>query len=145
MRKRLILVILIFIISLQVFPQKGFNPPKLEFQQLNDGLAGNIVNSVLQDHQGYVWVGTNNGLNRFDGTKFELFEHNKKDTTSLSTNRVIDIYEDKDLNLWISTNAGLVRFNRDNNNFERLSTSEQGKISFDDSNILCMKADDKKR
>ncbi len=145
MRKRLILAILIFIISLQVFPQKGFNPPKLEFQQLNDGLAGNIVNSVLQDHQGYVWVGTNNGLNRFDGTKFELFEHNKKDTTSLPTNRVIDIYEDKDLNLWISTNAGLVRFNRDNNNFERLSTREQGKISFDESNILCMIADDKKR
>jgi len=144
MRTILIVIILIFIRSLQVFPQESFNPPKLEFQQLNDGLAGNIVNSVIQDHQGYIWVGTNNGLNRFDGTKYELFEHNKNDSTSLPTNRIIDIYEDKDLNLWISTNAGLVRFNRDNNNFEKLSAGALDKLSIEERNILCMIGDDDK-
>src|SRR5687768_12756404 len=67
------------------------------------GLASNEATASLQDEQGFVWVGTNHGLQRFDGQRFMTFRHEKGDSTSIPNNYVIQILLDKKKNLWVLT------------------------------------------
>jgi ligand-binding sensor domain-containing protein len=87
--------------------------PELRFQSLSDkdGLSNNIVNVIAQDTNGFMWFGTNNGLNRFDGYRFKQFFHDEKDPTSLTDNLIAYIVPDKKSNLWISTSQGVSYFN----------------------------------
>jgi len=130
-----IITLLFTYLSLQLYSQEKFIPPKLEFQQISEGLTENRVISLNKDYLGYIWAGTFNGLNRYDGTSFETFEYDRNDSTSLPSNRIQYIFEDSDNNLWLGTNGGLVRFNREHNNFDRWQDKEQieGKLA---SNII---------
>ena len=85
----------------------------------NDGLSHNTVFEVAQDYQGYMWFGTADGLNRYDGYNFTVFRHNPADTTSLSNNTVRRIYEDRNRMLWIRTGSALNRFDRQTESFIR--------------------------
>ncbi|HTE32771.1 MAG TPA: two-component regulator propeller domain-containing protein, partial [Chryseolinea sp.] len=82
-----------------------------------DGLSQNQVLSILQDRQGFIWFGTLEGLNRFDGYEFTVFFHNNKDSTSISDNFTSSLLEDRDGALWIGTGGGLNRYNRATNTF----------------------------
>ncbi|MEO0790778.1 MAG: two-component regulator propeller domain-containing protein, partial [Bacteroidota bacterium] len=84
------------------------------------GLSQNYISALCQDSQGYLWVGTKNGLNRFDGYRFEVFEHDPFDSTSLSGNYIKAIHEDKSGRLWIGTSAGVNLFDREQVVFHRL-------------------------
>ena len=86
----------------------------------NMGLSHGDVLCIYQDYIGYIWIGTADGLNKYDGIEFTVYKHNKKDSTSLSNSYIICIYEDKQKNLWIGTLSGLCKYNRDKNNFERI-------------------------
>lgn len=70
------------------------------------GLSHNQVNCFLKDRQGFVWIGTADGLNRFDGYSFKIFKHSPADSTSLTDHHVIDLFEDPDGYIWINTNKG---------------------------------------
>ncbi len=128
--KRSILFFPLLIVFLSSFAQAG----KMSFKNLTPemGLSHGDVLSVYQDHEGYVWIGTANGLNKYDGVKFTVYKHDQKDLTSLPSSYITCIYEDKKNNLWISTatSNGLCRYNRETCNFERiLYTDEQnGKL-----------------
>ena len=94
------------------------HPMRFDHVTLDDGLSQSNVLTVLQDSQGFLWVGTENGLNRYDGYEIETFNHDRGDPNSLSSDFVFDIEEDRDGNLWIATNGGgLVKFDRENNRF----------------------------
>jgi ligand-binding sensor domain-containing protein/signal transduction histidine kinase len=70
------------------------------------GLPDNEVISVIQSHDGYLWLGTLHGLVRFDGNQFTIF--NKHNTPGLNSDRIILLFEDSKTNLWVGTdNAGL--------------------------------------
>ncbi|MEM9325315.1 MAG: two-component regulator propeller domain-containing protein [Bacteroidota bacterium] len=97
----------------------------LEFQHLNDGLSQNRVTSIIQDHLGYLWVGTYAGLNRYDGTSFEIFENVRSDSTSLPDSYILCLYEDQHQNLWIGTASGLARFDPGLNRFERWEAPQE--------------------
>lgn len=84
-----------------------------------DGLSNNSVRIVYQDHQGFIWIGTDDGLNRFDGYRFDKFEYDDKDAGSLSSNRISAIAEDNAGNLWIGTYDGLNRYDRITGKFQR--------------------------
>ena len=85
----------------------------------SDGLSHSDVSCILQDHEGYIWIGTANGLNRYNGLSFTIFYSDKKDTNTLASNFITCLYEDCYGNLWIGTSNGLCRFNRNFQNFER--------------------------
>lgn len=77
----------------------------------SNGLSGNEVLCVYEDHEHFIWVGTRDGLNRFDGRRFEVFRNNPGDTNSLSGNAIIDLVQDSSGVFWIATkDGGLTRY-----------------------------------
>lgn len=70
------------------------------------GLSQNSGLSILQDSNGFIWIGTGNGLNKYDGTKFTVYKNDKNDSNSISNNYINSLFEDKDGTLWIGTNQG---------------------------------------
>ncbi len=87
---------------------------------IEKGLSQSVVNCVFQDSKGYIWTGTQNGLNRFDGYHFEIFSYDPGDSTSISNNWIYSIDEDHDGNLWICTKAGLNQWIRGEKRFRRI-------------------------
>ena len=83
-----------------------------------DGLSEQNVNSIFQDSKGFMWLGTRDGLNRYDGYNIKIFRNNPNDTNSISGNYISHIAEDKKGNIWIATiGGGLNRFDRKSNRF----------------------------
>ncbi|MEP6725707.1 MAG: two-component regulator propeller domain-containing protein [Bacteroidota bacterium] len=71
-----------------------------------DGLSSNSINAILKDKYGMIWFGTEDGLNRFDGTRFTIYRHRPDDSSSIKANEILSLHEDKDGNLWIGTSGG---------------------------------------
>ena len=67
---------------------------------INEGLSQSVINCIYQDSQGYIWLGTQNGLNRFNGETFDVYSYNPIDSNSISNNWIYAITEDADGNLW---------------------------------------------
>ena len=96
---------------------------RLDFARLTieDGLAQNTVLTLLQDRQGFMWLGTTEGLHRYDGATFTLYRHDPADSTSLSDNYIEVVYEDRAGTMWVGTsNGGLHRFDRELDRFTRV-------------------------
>lgn len=81
-------------------------------------LSNSLIQSVCQDKTGYIWVGTDYGLNRFDGYRFVKYYHNAKDSTSLKNNTVVTVFCDSKGQLWVGTNYGLQRYIYATDSFE---------------------------
>ena len=90
---------------------------------IKEGLSQNAVLSLEKDYRGFMWFGTRDGLNRFDGYSFRIYKHNPADSTSLINNEVTVLYEDKANNLWIGA-GGIHRYNRSTDRLERVVTVE---------------------
>ena len=100
---------------------------------VREGLSQSHINALLQDSRGFIWVGTEDGLDRFDGYEFITFNHQPYDSSSLSHNYVNAICEDQNGILWIATNKGLNSFDVVNNKFTSYlhSVNMPGTISED--------------
>jgi ligand-binding sensor domain-containing protein/serine phosphatase RsbU (regulator of sigma subunit) len=84
------------------------------------GLSNADVTSIFQDSQGFMWIGTMDGLNRYDGYEMKIYRKNAKDTLSLNGNSVLRLIEDHDQNVWAATKTGLNKYNRTLDKFERV-------------------------
>lgn len=92
----------------------------------NAQLSNLNITSFAQDSRGFLWVGTLDGLNRFDGYEFKTYRNIENDTTSIVKNRVETIFEDSEGTLWISTlNSGLQYYNRNTDAFIRIPEFSQ--------------------
>jgi signal transduction histidine kinase/ligand-binding sensor domain-containing protein len=92
-------------------PSAPLTPPPgqdLRFEHLTSeqGLSSNRVNCVFRDSRGFMWFGTFDGLNRYDGYEFKVFRHDPSDEHSLSANLVVALYQDRDGFLWVGTSGG---------------------------------------
>jgi ligand-binding sensor domain-containing protein/two-component sensor histidine kinase len=88
-------------------------PSTVYFRNLNtgNGLSHNKVNCIIQDRRGFTWIGTDDGLNRYDGYRFQVFRHDPTNPVSISGNIITDLLEDKNGLLWIATaDGGLTRY-----------------------------------
>ncbi len=99
----------------------------LSFSQLSieQGLSKISVLSIAQDSEGLIWLGTDGGLNRYDGVRFYNYRHDKEDSFSISDNNINSLLNDSKKNLWIGTSKGLNTYNRQKDAFERISVIEK--------------------
>ena len=94
-----------------------FNP-----YTMDQGMSQNSVYMMIQDASGFLWLGTQDGLNRFDGYAFKQFHHSVDDTTSLADDHVLSLHETQDRQLWIGTRSGgLHRYEPQTESFTRFS------------------------
>ena len=99
-----------------------------------DGLSQSTVETIYQDSKGYIWIGTNDGLDRYNGYEFKQYKYNKNDKNSIANNYIIDIMEDKDGYIWISTINGLSRIDTDNDEIKNYS-SDKNNGNLSDENL----------
>lgn len=136
--------ILLFQMLLQAAFAQHLNsiPEDFKFQHFTsaNGLSQRSVMAIVQDKKGYLWFGTRDGLNKFDGNKFIIYRHDLNDPNSLSNNNIHAIYEDFTGNLWVGTQNGLNRYNPAEDNFIRYKSGNNsndltGNIISDITNI----------
>ena len=114
-------------------------PMILEALNIDDGLSQNFVTAILQDHRGFMWFGTRDGLNKYDGYRFTIYRHDPYDFTSISFNWISIIYEDKAHRLWIGTyDGGLNLFDRETERFQRFMHDPVHANSLSDSRITAI-------
>jgi len=90
--------------------------------QVEDGLSNNAVVSCLQDSKGFLWFGTKDGLDRFDGYTFKVFRNNPEDESSIGSNFIHALYADKNNILWVGTDRGLYKYDETTESFTLLPT-----------------------
>ncbi|MDQ3392818.1 MAG: SpoIIE family protein phosphatase [Bacteroidota bacterium] len=100
------------------------------------GLSQSNVTSILQDSKGFMWFGTQAGLNKFDGYKFTTYINDLKNNASISSNSIRDILEDKEGNIWIATlDEGLNMYDKKNDKFIRYKHDPNDSRSISNNNI----------
>lgn len=87
-------------------------------------LSSSLINCLVQDRYGYIWIGTDYGLSKFDGYRFTNYLHDHADTTSIADNIISEFLVDRQGNLWIGSAKGLMRYNYERNDFTRVRFSD---------------------
>jgi len=115
----------------------------LKFEHIStaEGLSQINVSCIIQDSRGFMWIGTRDGLNRYDGYKFIVYNHSFQDDNTISNNLITDLAEDKDGNIWVGTLTGLNKLDRKTGRFTRylhndkntntISSNAINKLAFD--------------
>lgn len=116
----------------------------IRFEKLSveQGLSQSIVNVIHKDRKGFMWFGTQSGLNRYDGSRFQVYMHDPFDPTSLGENNVQTIAEDQSGALWIGTNnGGLNRFSWETGAFTRFQSVEGDSETIGNNNVAFVYVD----
>jgi len=124
-----ILILLFHLHCLQGFAQQN----ELSFGHLtiDDGLSQNSVNCIHQDRNGFLWFGTHDGLNRYDGYEFIHYRNERNNSNSISNNYIYDIHEDDDGILWIATfGGGLNSLNPTTGEINRIEMISNDSVAF---------------
>lgn len=101
------LIMSLFLLYTVVLYSQGAVRYYFKTLDIKDGLSQNTVNAILQDKQGFMWFGTKDGLNRFDGLAFRVF---KKENSDLGNNFITALHEDKEGTIWVGTDAGMYAY-----------------------------------
>ncbi|MFO7448146.1 MAG: two-component regulator propeller domain-containing protein [Ignavibacteriaceae bacterium] len=127
----------IFIIYLFSTSSLNAQQQDLHFKHItpDDGLSKSSVTRILQDKQGFIWIGTFNGLNRYDGYEFTVYQYDQGNSHSITHNYISSMIEDHEGRLWVGTSDGLNSYNKTTNSFERYRHNSKTPSSISDSQI----------
>ena len=98
--KKLLLLISVLLSALSSTAQYHFS---FSHFTSDNGLSQNSITAMMKDHKGYLWFGTRDGLNKFDGTNFTLYNSKPDNRLSVQSNRILDVKEDSRGNIWVKT------------------------------------------
>ncbi len=144
-RKSRVLIILIFFLSLLFQGNLRGQPADIKFEQISieQGLSQGTAFCILKDKQGFIWIGTQDGLNRYDGHKFKVYNHDPKNPDeSLSHDYVLTIYEDSNGILWVGTDGGgLNKFDREKKKFSNFRNNPYNNKTLSNNNVRAIYAD----
>jgi len=105
-RKQVHLYLIVIFIAIFFNNLSSAQDITLKHLSANDGLSNSYVNCLLQDRAGFIWFGTDDGLNRFDGYNIKVYRNDPEDSTSISDNIIWALFEDKQKYIWIGTKSG---------------------------------------
>lgn len=122
--------IITVIICLLLFTYSNAQEIKFKHLSTEDGLSQSVINCMLEDSYGFLWFGTQNGLNRFDGYNFKIFRHDSNNPNTLSDNNIWSIFEDDSGRIWIGTQEGILNsFDPRTEQFNKFLLDETSKVS----------------
>ena len=101
----------------------------ISFSHFEHSLSQNTGYCMLEDHVGFLWIGTQNGLNRFDGIQIKAYKYSALSPKSIPSNTIYNIFEDSDNTLWVVTKKGLARYNRELDSFSPFIHDPQDPLS----------------
>jgi signal transduction histidine kinase/DNA-binding response OmpR family regulator/ligand-binding sensor domain-containing protein len=115
------------------------NGPAYETVSIAEGLSQGMVYDILQDREGFIWVGTKDGLNRYDGYSFKVFTNDPSNPKSLSSNSINKLFEDSKGRIWVGTeNEGLNIYDKKTGHFLRIKHSTANANALSGNAIKCM-------
>ena len=129
----IIVYIFFFAFPNQIWSQN--NNIRFENITTDQGLSQSSVTTIYQDKKGFLWFGTIDGLNRYDGNRFKIFKYIPGDSSSISRSFIWDICEDDEGNIWVGTEGGLNKFNKDTETFTRFVENHNTKNSISNNHI----------
>lgn len=133
--KKLLYSLLFFLWGVGGYAQTQYSSFTFKQFTFDNGTLSNVINCFLEDKDGYLWIGTGDGLRRFDGDEFSVFKHEKDNSTSLIHSEVLSLCEDKNGKIWTGTQEGIGYFDKKKNQFVNLS--EVNKVDYVCFNIVC--------
>ncbi|MFY0687217.1 MAG: response regulator [Cyclobacteriaceae bacterium] len=132
---------LLWVGTLFILPQLLFaqyiNPDAVVFDQLPPdlGLNQRSINSIIQDQDGYLWIGTWSGLIRYDGYSTKIYQSNSEDSTALQSSKITSLYEDDWGNIWVGTLVGgLYQYHKNTDRFTQYN-HRRGENSLSNNNV----------
>jgi ligand-binding sensor domain-containing protein len=133
------LLLATIIVSHTAFTQ----PPPIQFQHLSleQGLSNNRVTAFTQDKYGFIWLGTNDGLNRFDGYNVDIYESERGNKNSLPDNLIRFLFTDSYGTVWIGTANGLAYYDYNSNSFQSFFYSSKDQKSLPHNSISAINED----
>ncbi|MBB6272381.1 ligand-binding sensor domain-containing protein/signal transduction histidine kinase/DNA-binding response OmpR family regulator [Pedobacter cryoconitis] len=113
------------------------------FDHLNieKGLSQNAVLAIAQDQDGFIWLGTRRGLNRYDGYRFKIYLNNPADSTSLQNDYINALYRDRNGLLWVGSDAGLQKYKRKTESFELVKDQDKVSNNPEGKKVTCIAED----
>ena len=126
--KNIIIIFLLFsLVPIASHGQSTEDYHEYQFNQIKveDGLSQSTVFCMLQDRKGFLWFGTANGLNRYDGYSFVVYANDPADSTTISDNGILSLFEDKDGFIWVGTVGGVLnKYDRKKGTFTHLNFTD---------------------
>ena len=144
---RVLILVGFVLFGLRLSAQEVRSLPDIRMDRLSlkHGLSQATIQDIHQDRLGFIWLGTEDGLNLYDGYTFEVFRHEPTDSLSLSSNDVTSICDDIDGNLWVGTSQGLNVFQREKGTFRRYFSWFEDSTSLSSNKITSLLTDHKGR
>ena len=143
--KYFLVIILLFTHHFGFSQSQELKEQELTFEtkslNIENGLSQNTVNALLEDKDGFLWIGTDDGLNRYDGQTVVVYKHIRSDTTTIPDNQIQSLYQDKQGRIWVGTVAGLALYDNNTNQFTSFRNSKNNKNSLVDNTIQAITQD----
>jgi PAS domain S-box-containing protein len=113
-----VILVISLVLSLPANAYAEETQPQFYKIRVDDGLSQSCVLAILQDREGLIWFGTQDGLNKYDGYNFTVYKYNERNSKSLSDNFILSLYEDQSGTIWVGTQSGgLNKFDRQTEQF----------------------------
>lgn len=135
-----LIIVFLSLFPLYLYPQF----PEIKFEHLStgEGLSQGSVTCILQDREGFLWFGTEGGLNKYDGYTFTIYKHHPSDSKSLSHNWILSICEGDSFTIWIGTlGGGLNKFDKKTEKFFHYKSEPENPHSLVHNNISVLLKD----
>lgn len=115
---------------------------ELIFRNPNLPFSDNGIRAITQDYKGFMWFGTQSGLNCFDGVNMKIYNKTSNDTNSLISNSILSLFESSKNELWVGTTNGVCRYNRNADNFTRFLLNKEDPTDLNSNYIVSILEDD---
>ena len=134
-----IVISLLVAVGARAAPPPG--PPQFQVLRTSDGAPSNMPQAIVQDHDGFLWIGMRNGLARYDGTGFRHWQHDPRDPDSLPDNDVTVVIVDRQGRVWCGTEGGGVALMREDGHFRTFRHVEASVESLGGDNVMAIAED----